>query len=92
MSIDKFRHAGKRVLVYGAASGMGEATARILADLGAEIYALDVKEMSLPAKKTIQMDLRDRASIDAALAEDARPIHALFSCAGVAGAPSPLST
>ena len=91
MSIDKFRYDGKRVLVCGAASGMGEATARILADLGAEIYALDVKEMSLPAKKTIQMDLRDRASIDGALAEVGGPIHALFSCAGVAGAPfSPL--
>ena len=60
----------------------------MLADLGAEIYALDAKEMSLPAKKTIQMDLRDRASIDGALAEVGGPIHALFSCAGVAGAPS----
>ncbi len=91
MSVDKFRYDGKRVLVCGAASGMGEATVRILADLGAEIYALDVKEMSLPAKKTIQMDLRDRASIDGALAEVGGPIHALFSCAGVAGAPfSPL--
>ncbi|MBW2289932.1 MAG: hypothetical protein JRG90_19190 [Deltaproteobacteria bacterium] len=44
--LDAISYAGKRVVVTGAASGMGAATVDILTELGAEIYALDVKPVT----------------------------------------------
>lgn len=79
----KFDYAGKRALVVGGASGMGAATARLLGDLGAEVYIADVNDATVPAVKALRMDLRDKSAIDGALDEVGGPIHALFSCAGV---------
>ena len=45
---------------------------------------MDRAEVSLSGVKSIHLDLSDKASIDAAVAECGGPIHALFSCAGVA--------
>jgi NAD(P)-dependent dehydrogenase (short-subunit alcohol dehydrogenase family) len=45
---------------------------------------MDHAEVGLPGVKAIHLDLRDRQSIDAAVDECGGPIHALFSCAGVA--------
>jgi NAD(P)-dependent dehydrogenase (short-subunit alcohol dehydrogenase family) len=70
---------------------MGAAAARILADLGAEVYTLDVRDIDRPVGKAITADLRDPVQIDAALDAIGAPVHALFSCAGVSGVPfSPL--
>ena len=41
---DVLQYEGKRVIVTGAASGMGAATAQILVDLGAEVHAIDIKK------------------------------------------------
>ena len=41
-------------------------------------------DVTLDGVKAIQLDLADKASIDAAIEECGGPIHALFSCAGVA--------
>ena len=38
---DVLGYAGKRVIVSGCFSGMGEATAKLLFDLGAEVHGLD---------------------------------------------------
>lgn len=78
---------GKRVVVTGAASGMGEAAARLLVDLGAEVYALDVKEISAPVKQGIETDLSKVESIDAAVAAVPGEVDVLFNCAGLPGAP-----
>ena len=40
--------------------------------------------MTLAGVKSIQLDLAEKASIDAAVDECGGPVHALFSCAGVA--------
>ena len=40
MGIEAFDYKGKRTLVVGGSSGMGAATARLLAELGAEIAPL----------------------------------------------------
>ena len=40
---DALGYAGRKVVVTGAASGMGEAAARLLVELGAEVHALDLK-------------------------------------------------
>jgi NAD(P)-dependent dehydrogenase (short-subunit alcohol dehydrogenase family) len=45
---------------------------------------MDRAEITLPGVKAIQLDLSDKASIDAAVDECGGPVHALFSCAGVA--------
>jgi NAD(P)-dependent dehydrogenase (short-subunit alcohol dehydrogenase family) len=84
MNADSFRFDGKRALVVGGATGMGAATAALVQDLGAEVVVMDYAEVTLPGVKAITLDLRDKASIDAALDECGGPVHALFSCAGAA--------
>jgi NAD(P)-dependent dehydrogenase (short-subunit alcohol dehydrogenase family) len=85
---DAFRYDGKRVLVGGGATGMGAATAELVQDAGAEVVVMDFAEVTLAGTKAIHVNLADTASIDAAVDECGGPVHALFSCAGVAdGAP-----
>lgn len=76
-------YSDRRVVVTGAASGMGEATARLLVRHGAEVHALDVKEPSVDVKSYVRTDLLDAASIDAAVEAIGGPVDALFSCAGL---------
>jgi NAD(P)-dependent dehydrogenase (short-subunit alcohol dehydrogenase family) len=81
---DAFSYNGKRAVVVGGATGMGAAVAEVVKDAGAEVVVMDRAEIGLDGVKTIQLDLADKASIDAAVDECGGPIHALFSCAGVA--------
>ena len=81
---DAFRYKGKRALVVGGATGMGAAVAEVVRDAGAEVVVMDRAEVALDGVKSIRLDLSDKASIDAAVAECGGPVHALFSCAGVA--------
>src|SRR6188768_1139688 len=84
MKADAFRYDGKRALVVGGATGMGAAVAELVQDLGAEVVVMDFAPVTLAGAKAIDLDLRDKASIEQALDECGGPIHALFSCAGVA--------
>lgn len=81
---DAFRYDGKRVLVVGGATGMGRAAAELLVDAGAEVVVMDRAETTQSGVKFIQVDLADKASIDAGMESCGGPVHALFSCAGVA--------
>lgn len=81
---DAFRYDGKRALVVGGASGMGAAVAELVKDAGAEVVVMDRAEVTLPGVKAIHVDMADKDSIDAAVDECGGPVHALFSCAGVA--------
>jgi NAD(P)-dependent dehydrogenase (short-subunit alcohol dehydrogenase family) len=81
---DAYRYDGKRALVVGGATGMGAAVAQLVQDAGAEVVVMDRAEVTLPGAKAIRLDLSDKASIDAAVDECGGPVHALFSCAGVA--------
>jgi NAD(P)-dependent dehydrogenase (short-subunit alcohol dehydrogenase family) len=81
---DAFRYQGKRALVVGGATGMGAAAAELVQDAGAEVVVMDYAEVTLPGVKAINVNLSDKASIDAAVGELGGPVHALFSCAGVA--------
>lgn len=80
---DILGYKGKRVIVTGCFSGMGEATAKLLLDLGAEVHGLDYKDSSLPLASFHNVDLRDPASIEAGVAAIDGEIHALFNCAGL---------
>jgi NAD(P)-dependent dehydrogenase (short-subunit alcohol dehydrogenase family) len=81
---DAFGYRGKRALVVGGATGMGAATAELVQDAGAEVVVMDFAEVTLPGVKAIHVNLADKASIDAAVEEVGGPVHAVFSCAGVA--------
>ncbi len=82
---DVISYAGKRVVVTGAASGMGAATIKYLADLGADIISLDIQPIEAGPWKAINMDMGDRASIDKTVKEIGGPVDGLFNVAGVAG-------
>jgi len=87
MGLEAFSYQGKRTLVVGGSSGMGAATARLLAELGATVAVADYAPVPFPVSKFIKLDLREPASIDRVLDELEGPIHAVFSCAGVAEVP-----
>jgi NAD(P)-dependent dehydrogenase (short-subunit alcohol dehydrogenase family) len=82
----------KRVLVSGGGgAGMGAAVVRDLLDLGAEVHVFDIKEPEPDVSKRVSsyrnVDLRDRAAIDAAVDDLSGPVNALFNCAGLPGPP-----
>lgn len=79
-----FRFDGKRVVVVGAATGMGNAAARLALDAGAEVVGMDRADVTIDGVRSIRVDLSDKASIEAAVAECGGRIDALMSCAGVA--------
>lgn len=83
-TFDAFRYDGKRVLVVGGATGMGAATAELAQSAGAEVVVMDLAEVTLPGTKSIRVNMAEKGSIDAAVDECGGPVHALFSCAGVA--------
>jgi NAD(P)-dependent dehydrogenase (short-subunit alcohol dehydrogenase family) len=80
-----FSYQGKRVVITGAYSGVGEATVELLSSLGAsEIIALDIKEPAGPISRYIETNMGDPAAIDAAVAAIDGPVDALFNNAGIA--------
>ena len=81
---DAFNYKGKRALVVGGATGMGAATAELVQDAGAEVVIMDIAEPALAGATYIKANLAEKKSIDAALDQVGGPVHALFSCAGVA--------
>jgi NAD(P)-dependent dehydrogenase (short-subunit alcohol dehydrogenase family) len=81
---DAYSYKGKRALVVGGATGMGAAVAEVVQDAGAEVVVMDRAEITLPGVKAIGLNLAEKASIEAAVDECGGPVHALFSCAGVA--------
>jgi len=76
-------YRGKRVVISGCYSGMGEATARLLLQQGAEVHGMDFRDCTLPLASFTKVDLRDPASIDAAVAKIGGKVNALFNCAGL---------
>lgn len=90
MRPDFLNYAGKRVVVSGCSSGIGAATARLLAEFGAEVHGLDWKVPDLPLAAFTRLDLRDPASIETAAAGLAGKVDALFNCAGLAPSLPPL--
>lgn len=81
---------GKRVLITGAAGGIGSATARACAQLGADLVLTDIRDCSALAEELAPVgagaaahvcDVRDRAAIDA-LAETVGGVDGLVLNAG----------
>lgn len=84
----KFSYEGKRVVVSGGGgAGMGAATVEGLAELGAEIHVIDLKEPPIDVASHQVVDLRDPDATATAIANIDGPIDALFNCAGLPGTP-----
>lgn len=75
---------GKNVVVTGAGSGMGRAASRLLAELGANVYATVRRHpLDFPVKREIPSELGTREGLDALVAELPPVIDALFVCHGI---------
>lgn len=82
MAAHCFDFTGKRVVVTGAASGMGRAVATLAKECGAEVVGLDLR----PAEQVdrfLQVDLTSRSSIEAAATGIDGAVDMLFNCAGL---------
>jgi NAD(P)-dependent dehydrogenase (short-subunit alcohol dehydrogenase family) len=83
----------KRALVTGAASGIGRATALLLAERGAAVACLDVNEEGLAETAAaigeralpLRCDITDLAAVEAAVARAASELGGLDAVANVAG-------
>lgn len=84
---DAFRYDGKRVLVVGGATGMGGAAAQLARDAGGEVVAMDYAPITHEGVQGIKVNLAEKESIDAAIAEAGGKFDVLMSCAGIADAP-----
>lgn len=81
-----FSYQDKRVLITGASSGMGEATAQLVHQLGAQVVAVDIQPPRYDFAEYLEVDLRDARAIDQAVDEaTASRVHNLFYCAGLPG-------
>lgn len=83
-------YQGRRTVVTGAASGMGEATAAMLLEAGAEVHGIDIAPIKADVTSASRCDLSNAQQIEATLAEIGGPIDALFCCAGLAQTHPPL--
>lgn len=87
------RFQGRRIYLTGAASGIGLATARNLAEAGAALALVDIDEENLQAAAAqtgghaLLVDLRDGAAIDQSVQVAGQTLGGLdgvINCAGVA--------
>lgn len=84
-NLDGLGYRGKTVVVTGGASGMGEATARILGELGAQVHVVDMNAPKIPHARFYATDLTqpEQVSATAAALREIGPIDFVFACAGV---------
>jgi NAD(P)-dependent dehydrogenase (short-subunit alcohol dehydrogenase family) len=74
---------GKTIIVTGAASGIGAATAAIVSSHGAEVISVDINRPATPVGRFVQADLSDRSSIDCLVAALPSGAHGLANIAGL---------
>lgn len=76
----------KVCVVTGAASGIGLATVKLLLEEGAEVYAMDLADVSIGNTLALTCDLSDKDSIDTAFEKIPDHIDCFFGVAGLSGA------
>lgn len=84
--IDYFNYRNKVCVVTGASSGIGEAATRMLVDLGAICYAVDINECRVNGiRQFIRCDLSRKVEIDSLFAHLPEHIDCFFGIAGLSG-------
>ena len=79
---------GRNVVITGAGSGMGYVAAKLLTQLGANVYATVRRNtIDFDVKKQIKVDLSNSRELDKLVAQLPDNIEALFLCHGIANAP-----
>ncbi|HJQ29316.1 MAG TPA: 3-hydroxyacyl-CoA dehydrogenase, partial [Rubrobacter sp.] len=75
-------------LVAGGGSGLGEATARMLLDAGADVVVADLKGEAPAGARFVETDVTDEPSVQAAVdsAVELGELRGAVNCAGVASA------
>lgn len=83
-----FGFQSKNVVVTGAGSGMGKAAARLLTELGANVYSsVRRKPLDFEVAKEIKAELSTREGLDDFLSQLPGEIEALFLCHGISNSP-----
>jgi NAD(P)-dependent dehydrogenase (short-subunit alcohol dehydrogenase family) len=84
-NLDGLGYRDKTVVVTGGSSGMGEATARFLGELGAKVHIVDIRPPKIACASFRQCDLSDFAQVRATAQglADIAPIDFVFPCAGL---------
>src|ERR1700712_2646402 len=75
-------YRNKHVVVTGASSGIGEAVARTLTELGAQVHAFSRRRPAFEVDTFTHLDLSDPDSVLAAAEGIEGRIDSLFNCAG----------
>ena len=92
-NLEGLGYGGATVVVTGAASGMGGATARLLHELGAKVHAVDIRPPQTAHERYYPTDLSDPAQVETTVAalREIGPIQFLFPCAGVPHVAGPMA-
>jgi NAD(P)-dependent dehydrogenase (short-subunit alcohol dehydrogenase family) len=83
MGTDILEYEGKRVVVMGCYSGTGEACARKLVELGAEVHGADIKPSPVNLASFTEVNLLDPQSIKVGVTSIGGEIDALFNVSGL---------
>ncbi len=84
-----FAFRDKRVVVTGAASGIGHRTAELLLEAGAHVIALDRHPVKLDVAQFVTVDMTKPDTIAAAAAAITDDVDVLLNIAGVPGTADP---
>ena len=73
------------VVLTGGSSGMGEATARLLGELGAQVHIVDIRPPKISCASFTRCDLSNFTDVRKAASalKAIAPIHFVFPCAGI---------
>ena len=83
MASDILGYKGKRVVVTGCFSGTGEACARLLFDMGAEVHGADIKPSPVKLASFTEIDLTNPEAIAAGIASIGGKVDAVFNVSGL---------
>jgi NAD(P)-dependent dehydrogenase (short-subunit alcohol dehydrogenase family) len=83
--VNALGYAGRRVIVTGAAEGVGGATTRLLVDLGAEVHTVASRKPDISGIASFtECDLTDPEQLDGAVARIGSVVNMCFETTGLA--------